>query len=532
MKKFTAVLVTVLLLIGLLTFGVSADGFAFREESRTRTDDALLVTWNHAEATDDTEIEDILIGGVSKSFTMDETKAISVDLSALPAGEYSVVYEYVVGAEQKTATAGSLVIEGEATVTLSAVINDDGTVTITAKNAAGLPVSDYDLTMTIGMMSGITGKTDSRGLYTSYLPVDPGASVVYEGVSSSKNGVVYSAVAPATIVRPAPTTVTTTTVATTTEPTEETTTTTEETTTTVETTTTTEVTTTTKKTTTTTKKDEEADAPTAAPQGNATVAGAGTTSHKDDKIALNVSTDQGILELFGCDFEEFSKKASLLLSEDDYNGLVGRASDNLLMLNMLSAEEQVSEAQIRKALAGISEFSLYTENERSWVTFDLSFLIMDREGNVIPVSAMPIDSTYVVQLPVPDSMKHCEMLAITLQDKKGLMTPMKVAVKNGSFKLEINSLESYTLIGFASENGNRAGGVSVWVVLLYVIGVLLIAGAGVILYFFVFRKPTQKKEEADEEETIDDAPVIAVEIEDDGNDIFSGRTDMPPQDGE
>lgn len=519
MKKLTAVLVTAVLLIGLLAFGVSADGFVFREESRTLTGTTLTVTWNQGEA--EATLEDVLIGGKSYPFTPNGA-TITLDLSALPAGEYTVAYEYVAGAEQKTTTASPLVIAGEAAVKLTAVIGNDGFVTITAKNDLGVPVPDYQLTLTIGTMSGLTGKTDANGVYKSYLAVDPGATVVYEGLATTKNGVTHSAVAAASLVRPVPTTTTTTTTTTA----ESTTTTSEESTTTSE-----ETTTTTEETTTTATEPEATDVDTDVSDTETvvTIAGAGTTAHKDDKVALNVSTDQAMLDLFGYSFDEFSEKATLLLSEDDYNGLVGRDNTNLLMLNLLTSDKQVTAAELRAALAGVSAFAGYGEDEREWITFDLSFLIMDREGNLVPVSAMPIDSTYIVELPVPKDMKDCNKLAITLRDEDGLVTPMEVSAKNGTFKLEINSMEAYTLIGFKSEKAGNAGGVSVWVVLLYVVGVLFLAGAGVILYLFVFRKPAEKEEKKEVVENEEEAPMIVVEDE---NDIFSGRTDLPSNDNE
>lgn len=517
MKKLTAVLLTVLLLVSLLAFGVSADGFVFREESRTVTGDTLTVTWNKAEG--EATVEDVLIGGKSYPFTPKDN-TITLDLSALPAGEYTVAYEYVAGADQKTATANSLMKEGEATVKLTATIDGEGYVTVTAKNEIGMPISGYQLTLTIGTMSGLTGTTGANGTYKSYLPLDPGATVVYEGLATPafQNKVVYSAVAAASLMRPAPTTTTTTGTTTTTseqstDPSEESTDPSEET------------TTTTEETTTTTEPEvTDVDTSTTDTETNATIAAAGTTAHVDDKVKLNVSTDQAMLKLFGYEFDAFSEKASLLLSEDDYNGLVGRDNTKLLMLNLLSTDKQVTAAELRTALAGVSAFSGYSEDEREWFTFDLSFLIMDREGNLVPVSAMPLDSTYVVELPVPDSMKDCDKLAITLRDGETMVTPMEVSVKNGTFKLEINSMEAYTLVGFKSEDDGHAGGVSVWVVLLYIVGALLLIGAGLILYFFVFRKPAEeKKTEKDE------APVIAVEPEND-NDIFSGRTDISSKD--
>lgn len=510
MKKVTAVLATLLLMVGLLTCGVSAEEFTFREIAREYDGMSMLVTWNHTEASADTVVEQVVIDDtILVEFSLETDGRLRVDLSALPPAVYSkVTYVYTVGGEQKSTT-GSGFPSFEYKVTLSAVINEDGTVTVTAKNHLDQPIDHYWLSLTIGNMSGISAYTNEEGVYHSSITLEPGQTVSYQGLGNGmKCGPKYETVPRQSLVRPMPTTkAPTTTVPVTTVP---------------STTVTTETT-----VPTTTQTDVQAGATTVdkADTTYATVLGAGTTANEGDKVALNVSLDEGVLGLFGGDRSAFADRARLLVSKDDYNSLVGRAN-NVLMLNVTSPAAQASAAQVQAALNGVSAFSHYTEQNRDWFTFDLSLLILDRDGSVIPVSALPVDSTYVVQLPVPQSMKECDTLAVTVQDGDGLMQPMEVAVSNGCFRLEINSLEAYTLIGFTGNGLGRAGGVSWWVVLLYVLGVLLLAGAGVLLYLFVFRKPApaDKVPEAEEE----DAPAAVVLPEDDGNDIFSGRTDMPP----
>ncbi len=508
MKKVTAVLVALLLMVGLLTCGVSAEGFTFREISREYDGMSVLVTWNHTEVSSETEIG---IAGVkvcdqSVNFLLEPDGRLRLDLSTMtPRIPCGIEYTYTVDGKL-TSTFITLTFE----VNLSAVINEDGTVTITAKDLRGVPIHGYRLNLTIGNMSGITAITDKDGVYHSSITLDPGQTLFYEGVGNSlKNGVRYETVERQSLVRPMPTTTKspTTTAPITTVP---------------STTVTTETT-----VPTTTQTDVQAGATTVdTPDVTyATILGAGTTANEGDKVALNVSLDEGVLGLFGGDRNAFADRARLLVSKNDYSSLVGRAN-NVLMLNVTSPAAQASAAQVQAALNGVSTFSHYTEQNRDWFTFDLSLLILDKDGSVIPVSALPVDSTYVVQLPVPESMKQCDTLAITVQDGDGLMQPMEVAVSNGCFRLEINSLEAYTLIGFTGNGLGRAGGVSWWVVLLYVLGVLLLAGAGVLLYLFVFRKPAPVEQEpaAQAEE---DAPAAVVLPEDDGNDIFSGRTDMP-----
>ncbi len=518
MKKLAAVFAVVLLLVSLLTFGAEAEGFVFREVSRAQNETQMQVVWNYEEKADGDELEDITAAGISLPFTMDEEKTLLIDISALDAGVYPIAYDYVSGVTQGTAKAADLIKSGTATVKLSAVVNGDGTVTVTAKNSSGALVPGYELSLTVGNMSGLTGKTDANGRYTSYIKLDYGQKVLFEGKETASGLVTYRAAAQQSMVRerPATTTAAPTTVPTTGTTVSDTTTTATE-----------ETTTDTTDATASTAATPDGDGVTSPNvQTNASVFGAGTTAVKNDKVVLNVSTDTALLELFGCDKETFADKARLYVSQSDYTSLIGRNSGNMLMLNMLTSAQPASETQIRAALQNASVFSAYGEDERVWVTFDLSFLLLSEGGKVVPVSAVPIDSTYVVELPVPASMKGCKELAVTLKDGDGLMPPVKVAVSGGTFKLEINSLEPYTLIGFGTGGSEKAGGVSTVVVVLIVVGVLLLAGAGVLLWLFVFRKPAPAEEE-------DDAPtVIVAQPEDNDTDIYSGRTDLPSGDGD
>lgn len=408
---------------------------------------------------------------------------------------------------------------GQVAVTLTVGFDESGFVVVTATDINGAVVPHYQLKLSSDSMAGVSGKTGANGIY-SRLQAKEGETVTAEGLETTGNGVIYLAAAPVSATRPMVTVgtsdVTTTETETTTSSTGITSTTVSE-----STSTSTSATAT---ATTTVQTGETTVATTVtsvtATSGTtvATVKGAGTTAVEGDKIAVNVSLDETILQRFELSEKEFDKKGRMLISRDNYTSLVGRTSD-ILMLNVLTASAEATPAQVQAAVAGISKFSAYAEEQRSSLTFSLSLLILDKQsGAVLPVSALPINSTYTVQLPVPKSMRHCDMLAITMKDGDKLMAPQEVQVSNGCFQLVINSLEEYTLIGFNAGSGSNAGGISWWVVLLIVVGVLLIGGAGALLYFFVLRKPEPK--------TTAVPAVTVVSPTFDENDIFSGRTDI------
>ena len=234
-------------------------------------------------------------------------------------------------------------------------------------------------------------------------------------------------------------------------------------------------------------------------------------------VAMNVSTDTGLLETFGISRAEFGAAARLLLSEADYTALVGR-TNNVPMLNVRGTEP-VSAALVQAALAGLSEYASYTEDQRLVVTFDLSLQMISRTGKDVAVTVLPEGVLYTVQLPVPTPLKDCKKFAVTVMDGDALMAPQVLEVKNGMFELQVNSLEPYTIIGFTAGDEEKAGGVSWRLILLLIAGILLLGGAATLLYFFVFRKPDEAEAQPEEEEEPSSQ-------EDTENEIFSGRTDM------
>ncbi len=504
MKKWIAGITATILLLSVTVFGVCAEDFSFREISRewfsqNESEYSFFVKWN---TSDNVQIEDVIIGGKSCNFKVDTLQDIVVDITALPAGVYpSVTYQYVADLKQgEFVSQIPLVKKGTSAVKLSAAFNADGSVTVTATGDNGLPVPNYTLKLTVGRMANINGTTDTAGKYRSPYTAAEGEEAVFEGVATEYQGVQYTAAAAAKIARPitATTTVPTTTIPTTVN----------------------NATTTEEETTVTTIDTTNGTVP---PDVVLPVRGNGTTAKLDNNIALNVSTDTRILQLFGVNRTAFDNHARLILSQDSYSGIVGRTS-NILMLNVLSVEQQASHSALQEALEQ-SSFADYSKKEWNPLTFNLSLLMLDRTGNTVPVTAAPQDVQYTVELPVPESMKDCSTWAITTVDGEKFMEPQPLTVTDGCFRIQTNSMGDYTIIAFPAEANEKAGGISWWLVLLLIAGILLLGGAGVLLYFFVLRKP-ELQSEAEQtpvsSEPENDIPVFP----DNENDIFSGRTDI------
>lgn len=525
MKRLAAWVAVTVLLICSLSVGVQAEGFAFVELKRDYDKyidaEQMIVTWNHEALGDGDELESVLVGGHEMEFTFDQATRLLVDISSLDAGVYPVEYVYIpANGEQTVVKAADMVKNGDAEVTLLPEIHDNGTVTVTAVNGSGARVAGYQVSLTIGSVL-VSGETKADGTYSSLYKLQYGQTLVYEGKETWVGVIGYAAAPKKSMVRQRPATTTTTTTPTTTTTGSQTTGT-ETTGTTTETTGTTEATTTGTPTVGTTVSTAPSSSSTIAPgKTNASVFGQGTTSANKKQVALNVSTDTGMLALFGCDSGDFDAHARFWVDKEDYDKLVGRTG-NSLMLNVLTPAAQASEAQIKEALAMDAAFAEYGE-KYSWITMQTSFLMLSKGQNVVPVTAVPLGATYTVELPIPESMEDHSEFLVTITDGDGLQKPIKITAEDGIIRFGIQSMEVFTVIGLG-EGGSRVGGIPTIAIILLVIGILLLVAAGVLLWLFVFRKPAPKKAE--------EAPEIVPTPETSGDDIFSGRTDLPPSDGD
>lgn len=431
--------------------------------------------------------------------------------------ETTTTAEVTTTTEEATTTTTTVAQPQTLAVELEVSVQDNGRFSITATDETGRPVADYPLFVQIGSTDK-TVKTDKNGAYDS-IGWTADKQLTY-GSACDDNGFVvglitYLPVSRKTVSHPnaatagtVGTTTTTTTVTTTTEATGET-----------DSTTAADFTTTT------------ATEPTAVPVSGGTagvIIGSCTTSYQGDAVLTNVATDSTVLGLFGYGQSEFLSSSSFQISKSDYASLFGTYSKYTPLLNIGAATELPSETMLNAVIQSSKELSGYSSNERKAITFRLSFLVLDAAGQVVPMDQLTANTTYVVKIPVPASMKDADTLAITMPSEDGLMTPITVKPSDGCIYLQINSLpENYTLIEFTKETV----GSGIISLLLYIAGFLLLAGAGVLLYLFVFRKPKPVAEAAAEGETeAEAAPEIAVLPEDDGDDIFSGRTDLPNYD--
>lgn len=515
MKKLSAIIVTMLLLIGIMIYGVCAEGFQFRETARAFQNGYMLVTWNQSDLSDgqDIQFEEVKIGSHECPIVAVNNDTITVDVADLPSGSYATVrYSYLLDGVERTATVfDGVTVAGDVAVTLTMTFNEDGSLTVKATDPSGSPIAGYTVSLSIGSMSNIRKTTGSDGTYTSRLLTSYGQSAYCQGVrTEAEGGVVYLGTEQITAVRTEPTTTADPTATTGTE------------------TTGTETTTTESTAETTVTDSEPTTTVTQTVITFPAIRGVGTTAVQGNRIAVNVSLDTNVLQQFGLTMEDFDKTGRLLLEKNDYSDLVQRSNSRLLMLNLLTAQNAPNAAQLETAVAG-SSFSKYAPEDQKALSFDLSFLILDKvSGTVIQNASVPLNTAYIIQLPVPANMRDCAQFAVSTSNGGTVGELIPVEVKNGYFQLQLGSLDSYTLFGFGSGGSvaNGFGGNTVLLIVLGVVALVLLLAGGALLYWFVIRKPVPKRKRR----------VAAVPTTLGEDDIYSGRSDFseitrrPPSD--
>ncbi len=473
MKKLTAYVTAILLLLSLPVLGVSADETTTTTTTETTTTTAqttTTVTESETTTTTTTEVTTTTTGTTGVTQIEPQTLEVELDVS----------------------------------------VQGNGLFAITATDREGRPVAGYRLYVQVGAMTFNNAVTNANGVYNCLNRWNANDKLTYGSYGDAAQVIginTYLPVARVTIANPnAPTTAGTT----------------------VSTTTTTAgQTTTTAKQETTSTEEVTGTTTTVVEAGSTTVGlifGDRTTAYRGDKVLTNVVTDNTVLTQFGYERQAFLANAGLEISKKDYGAIAGNFGNYTVMLNVGAATVIPSTTMLEAALKDSGTYGHYQMNDHQVTTFHLSLIVLDSTGEVVPQSNYPANATYVIQLPVPESMKDADELAITIPAENGLQTPVPVEVHDGCIRLQVNALpENYTLIAFAKEEQ----GSDVFSLILYIVGGLLLIGAGLLLYFFVFRKPKPAAEENQDEV---DVPEIAALPQDDEDNIFSGRTDIPAVD--
>lgn len=264
----------------------------------------------------------------------------------------------------------------------------------------------------------------------------------------------------------------------------------------------------------------------------------GTTGVEESHFTLEFSYDSGILDAFKAEQNAFAKTAKLLLTPECYNKMLN-GENGVLIMSAATSATAVTDEQITAAVADDAVLSSVDVSGVERIVMDLSVRLMDTTtGDVMNVWEIA-EGDYVIQLPIPQSMRSAQTIAVAAVTGEGVSTPVYAHVsEEGFFRFESTSpAGTIVILGFkGSVLGTLTGDAVRSSVIFLVIGLLCIGGA-IFLYFrFVHRPKKSRKqdEQTSEEAAADDAadlPPLDSEYEtlDEGVelDIFADDTPTP-----
>lgn len=222
-----------------------------------------------------------------------------------------------------------------------------------------------------------------------------------------------------------------------------------------------------------------------------------TTGMEESYISLGFSFDSGILESFKTDETKFRDLARLLLSPETYAQIISDMKGTLLMTAAASATE-VTDEHIAAALKDDAVLARTDPKDVERVVIDLALQLQSPTGKQTDVWTLAEDS-YVIQLPIPHSMRSAKAIAVAAVTADGISAPVYTTVsKDGFLRFETTSpVGTIVLLGFKDSFLAAFTGDSAILAIIFVIAGVLCIGGAVFLYIYFFYLPKRaKKKEA------------------------------------
>ncbi len=249
-----------------------------------------------------------------------------------------------------------------------------------------------------------------------------------------------------------------------------------------------------------------------------------TTGMEESYISLGFSFDSGILSSFKTDETKFRDMARLLLSPDAYAKIISDMKGTLLMTAAASAAE-VTDEHITAALKDDAVLSMTDANDVERVVLDLALQLQSPTGKQTAVWTLAEDS-YVIQLPIPHSMRSAKAIAVAAVTADGISAPVYTTVsKDGFLRFETTSpIGTIVLLGFKDSLLAAFTGDSAVLAIIFIVAGLLCIGGAVFLYIYFFYLPKRAKKK--EAETANEA-----EIPDESSEDFPAFEEIPLNEG-
>ena len=241
-----------------------------------------------------------------------------------------------------------------------------------------------------------------------------------------------------------------------------------------------------------------------------------TTAVSGDLVAIGVSVDNPLLIASGSTQSEFNSRARMWMDHNLYRSLV--TSDSSTLHLQLTMNEQAGDmTRLIAAKNANPIYASYTDEDVKGFAMDLAIAYVD-EYTSVPLDIE--DGTYIVEIPVPATLRSCEKLAVAVCTSEGLAQLIEVNPSNGMLNFTIQRFQTLALVGFGNVSVSLdALSNTPWLlVLAIVLGVVLIAGGIVLLVFVAFRKKpvsVSKEDMAEAKEEPDQMVSFEMREEDD-----------------
>ncbi|MCI8553367.1 MAG: hypothetical protein HFJ80_00275 [Clostridiales bacterium] len=442
-------------------------GFSFSDPRPVYQASAEQFSLSYSPGNSGTQLKKIQINEKQTLSVDDNNGRVTGSIGRLSYGSHRLAYYFqtAAGAEILYPSAQTIDISGTLALRLTVGV-EGGVIVASLKDENNNPVADYAVDLYISGQKLRSNKTDSDGRVIFQVAAPADRTTVRCVVTGGRQGVITYTGTEAWLQTP-----------TSSQPTDATT-------------TGGPVTTTTTRDDPTTTTKEEEDLTTTASSTTGTrypvVTGAGTTARQGDMVAVDVTFDTGISGAFGLSEQAFGSQARLLMPVDFYDSLIN-GSQAAIVLSMRSSEKAASAPEIAAAAAGLSRFEKLRAEDAKSITMELSALFISLLDHSEADLSMPAAEMKLV-LPVPAGMKD-RALGIAVNTDNGLSQMIEVTPEDGMITVALNRLATITLVGFV-DNGveeKPQGGVPWMVIILIAAGVLLLGGAGVLVYIFLIR---------------------------------------------
>ncbi len=420
-------------------------------------------------------------------------------------------------AEQETTTTSVQTTDGTTADTPSGItsmetklviMEKDGKVAARLLTVSGVPVADVPVSLQIGStkMPAVTTNAQGYAVFSYAFPQD-NTYIYCSSVLTLVGNTSYKA-ASAAVGKKSGNTTTTSTVAVTTDN---------------KTTTAVMTTVRTGKATTTTQKTQNTEKLTM-------YTATGTTGKEETHLTVDFSFDSGILDVFKVEQNDFAQTAKLLLTPECYAEMLADVNGGLAM-SVKTSEMTVTDEQIAAAMTEDAVLSLADAANIERIVLDLSLQIRDAQDAVFYNVSNVAQGEYVIQLPIPHSMRGAQTIAVSVVTADGVSKPVYAHIsKDGFFRFETTyPVGTVVVMGIkGSVLGALTGHAVGWAVTFLVIGLLCIGGA-VFLYVRYVHRPRAKKSQAaaDEAEQVDVAANPGMEMPFEQPEIFELDMEEP-----